>query len=670
MTIRTGSDTFVSSTHPSTEYGSADRLLVDSGSAYGLTYFSVLPAVPRGATVTSATLRIRQFRAWPGTRTMLVRTVQEAWKATRANWNNKPAAAGLPVSSVTKTGSGDGDAWDFDVTADVQAIVNGARNFGWRLSTDDTTPRYVRGFTAAAWKPILIVDYAVTPDPPGDLSPAFGAVSVDKPVLQFGYSATLALSSVQVQIDPAGNFTAPAWDSGEVATTSAQLDLASFINARTASVTTTVASTAVTAPAGTFSTQLDVGMSITGTGIPAGATVASVQSDTAATLSVAASAAGTVNATITRRYLGLAVGASTQWRARVRNAMGWSPWSSAVTFSRVAKPPLAITNPPAAPNNVLNDGTPPIIWTFPGQAAYRALLRDPAGTIVDDSGWTPGAATEWTPTRGATRSGQTYWVEVRTRDAVVREATPGDPDHAYARADFTFEFSATVAGPATLDVTQDPPAPWVDLRWTDTALPDSWAIVRDGEVIARLERADVPNNTWTDWTAAPNRQHTWRIARVVNGRLSAGGPTVTMTPTVKGVWLADPADSTRQVQLVGTDDLSFNATDDAAVYNPIGASASVRVVSGIRGPEGSGAGILYDAYGRTALAQDAALNAIKANPATPVRLVTADLNIPATVGNIVIGARRHGTNQTKIVKTVAFDFWQQPGPEMPFTVVL
>lgn len=59
----------------------------------------------------------------------------------------------------------------------------------------------------------------------------------------------------------------------------------------------TALSTNLTAAAGTFHEE-DAGRTITGTGIPAGATVASVQSDTAARLSVAATAAGTITATL------------------------------------------------------------------------------------------------------------------------------------------------------------------------------------------------------------------------------------------------------------------------------------------------------------------------------------------------------------------------------------
>lgn len=69
---------------------------------------------------------------------------------------------------------------------------------------------------------------------------------------------------------------------------------------RTATVSTTLSSTAITAPAGTFHEE-DAGRTITGTGIPAGATIASVTSETAATLSAAATATGAnITATLGR----------------------------------------------------------------------------------------------------------------------------------------------------------------------------------------------------------------------------------------------------------------------------------------------------------------------------------------------------------------------------------
>jgi hypothetical protein len=63
-----------------------------------------------------------------------------------------------------------------------------------------------------------------------------------------------------------------------------------------AGVGTTNTSAAITAPAGSFHNPEDVGRTISGAGIPAGRTIASVQSGTAATMSGAANATGSTTA--------------------------------------------------------------------------------------------------------------------------------------------------------------------------------------------------------------------------------------------------------------------------------------------------------------------------------------------------------------------------------------
>lgn len=109
-------------------------------------------------------------------------------------------------------------------------------------------------------------------------------------------------------------------------------------------VGTTATSTAVTGPAGTFNEE-DAGRSITGTGIPANATLASVTSSTAAVLSAAATAAGTITATV-------GATSTVQASGQAYGFIGWSPEtdteSETYTLAAVnagAVPPDRITNP-------------------------------------------------------------------------------------------------------------------------------------------------------------------------------------------------------------------------------------------------------------------------------------------------------------------------------------
>lgn len=109
-----------------------------------------------------------------------------------------------------------------------------------------------------------------------------------------------------------------------------------------AGVSTTLGSAAITAPANSFNEE-DAGRPISGTGIPAGATIASVTSGTAATLSANATATGTITAT---------VGGTAGDNGQRYGFIGWSPEtdaeSEAYTLAAVnagTVPPDRITNP-------------------------------------------------------------------------------------------------------------------------------------------------------------------------------------------------------------------------------------------------------------------------------------------------------------------------------------
>ena len=90
-----------------------------------------------------------------------------------------------------------------------------------------------------------------------------------------------------------------------------------------ASVGTTNTSTALTWPSGAI-TAIDVGRPISGTGIPAGATIATVTNATSGTLSAAATATGSITATI---------GANANTPTGV-GFTGWSPETAAEALTQ------------------------------------------------------------------------------------------------------------------------------------------------------------------------------------------------------------------------------------------------------------------------------------------------------------------------------------------------
>lgn len=201
-------------------------------------------------------------------------------------------------------------------------------------------------------------------------------------------------------------------------------------------------------------------------------------------------------------------------------------------------------------------------------------------------------------------------------------------------------------------------------------MPDGWVVERDGEVIAELEDADpFISGTlygWKDWTAAPNRQHTYRVAAIVDGvGASAGGPEFIVTPECSGIWLAD-ADNDLSFSLAG-DGYQMGYTQRTALFDPISGSSPVQVTSAMHGLSGTVAGQMRDYGGRTWEEQEADLYAMKAAPAAEYRLVLGDLNIPVAVRDLST-TFDPSSLPPRIAKAVSFAFFQTG--ELPFDAEL
>ncbi len=110
--------------------------------------------------------------------------------------------------------------------------------------------------------------------------------------------------------------------------------------------TGSVTSTPLTAPAGSF-VEEDAGRLIVGTGIPTGTTLAAVLSDTAARLSAAATASGTVTAS-------LGSGLTSLQDAQGYGFQGWSPETDAESESYTVAANNAGT---ATPDRITNTYT-------------------------------------------------------------------------------------------------------------------------------------------------------------------------------------------------------------------------------------------------------------------------------------------------------------------------
>lgn len=189
---------------------------------------------PIGATIVSAHIEITQSQPTTGTREVNARRVNQSWKLSTINHNNRPGVTG--TQTATSLGSGiRGRVWTIDTTAQMQAVSDGAPWYGLRIYTDLSSAIHFFDHGSSEFGPRLVVEYTMAPPQPSDLTPSGGrAVSLARPTLLFGYSSADAspLTSIQVQMNEGvADFTTPDHDSGEVASTLAQYLVPFDINA-------------------------------------------------------------------------------------------------------------------------------------------------------------------------------------------------------------------------------------------------------------------------------------------------------------------------------------------------------------------------------------------------------------------------------------------------------
>ena len=522
-----------------------------------------LSKIPRNAVITDAWIQLHMAAASSGSRTIEL-TTKPTMLPSRPNWGNY-GALGPVVATVTQSGLSNGAVWKLPVTSTIQAMVRGTQpNNGFRIVS---TSMKLRGTTAGGGRPALYVVYVVPPPAPSALHPSGSAIASSRPTLMFQPAADI--TKMQVQVDPVGNGTTPAFDSGEVATTGGLFDLAD--------------------PAYdlTFSPLFE-------------------------------------GETRLWRVRQANAGGWSPWS-------GWVVVTRTEVGTLVITQPPGDPDPDGdgvlAPVPV-DDGTPPVTWTYTPpdgatQTAWRGRLLDAAGNVLADSGRTLGTDTEWTPNKGLTRLGQQGTIEVEIWDDTDRVATPGDPVSVIGLKPVVLTGDGSVAPVENLVGRVGTWVPDVTLTATRAAVPDYLALVRDGVEVARWAGLDVfadGTATVVDPASTMNTEHTWQLIPIVNGKRAVGGPAYTATPRCLGIWLAEadayfPApgdtdatqDLTRRVVLWGGDGQEQAQPETAIVHQPLpatlsGAGTAAPVVRRrlLRSaPQGAITGTVIDAGGTT-----------------------------------------------------------------------
>jgi hypothetical protein len=583
----------VGSGKPSTAFGQQAKAPLEFNAANIYTRAALSPEIPVTAVVDNGLLTFRQATAAVGSTSVTVQRAASPFNA-KTTWNNKPGVTGTAIT-LTKSAPAAGTLWVFDVTADVQAFVDGsATNYGWKVTTTNGTRFYMSGAVASTGKPTLTFDYETLPDFPQNLTPNGAAVSVAKPVLS--WDALAGTTAVQVQIDNDADGVSPVFDSGEVA-------------------------------------------------------------QTASTFPLAATA-----------YAGLADGATTSWRVRVRTPGGLSGWSAWATFSRAAKGVITVTNPGATSA----DGSPPFQATFTETVTqWRVTLRDTlTGALLDTSGWVADPVIEWTPTKGVTVAGQQGTFTVEVIDDVARVATPGDPVAAVATQTFTLTLSGAVAPLDSFVIEQRGASPAVYLIGTRSEIPDEVAIFRDGVQIARVPGLDVFDDTafeWADYTAAPNWRYEYRVAPVVDGAVASGGTVLSIKPTCVGLWLIAEDDGT-SLYLSGDDSDVPEATDLAVVHQPAtGNKGAVRRRMSRPPVAGTASGVildvpLHDVAGNEITAADmltVVADFAASDQGRLYRFVVGHLNLRVIAGDFIAWPTPLSGDQIGHIAEASFTWWGQ-----------
>ena len=161
-------DTTVQEAHPTTNYGSSDRLIlgrIGGGRARALIKFNI-GEIPLGATINSATLRIYQggwYDYVGSVRTIFADCVTSAWHEAVATWNYAPTI-GATVGSVNV---GMSTGWyEISITALVREWYAGTTpNHGLLLRGYEGSGNLYRLFVPRLYvdEPQLVVDYTLQP---------------------------------------------------------------------------------------------------------------------------------------------------------------------------------------------------------------------------------------------------------------------------------------------------------------------------------------------------------------------------------------------------------------------------------------------------------------------------------------------------------------------------
>lgn len=578
MTVVTaGVDTFTLSTEPDAAHNTLGYLTVQQSVAQAFVYHP-LTAVPSGATLVSATLRLYTQGSWGITPTVTAQAADSAWAASQVTFNSHPGVTGT-VTTVSHASSADADLFQFDVTAQVQSMLTNGGRFGFVISrTDGGAAKSFYSIEDPTHPPTLELVWTTVPSAPSNLKPSGGrVVSKAKPLVKFDATDVAA---VQVQIDnTTGAFTSPLFDSGTVLSTAPELDLSTTAYGGMTAGTDYTWRARVRNSSGIWSAWSAIShMSYVGAPSvnitnPSTAAYGIVLTDTpTVTWGIISGTQSAYTLTVTTAADPLTIlhqhegTTATSYQIPPGIVVDSSNYvvNVAVTDSqtREALPGAPIAN------------TASQTFTFQGSAA----LKGPDSLSAEQISVSPFIELTWTRNN--------------------------DPDSWQIRRDAEIISGQSDAG--------QPNGPWKD-----------------------------DNGDWhyRDYTASGGDLHHYRVEAKVGDQVSNGSPTFDIQTAPEGVWLADPW-LQEQVCLWGTDPGQWTQPEISAAYYPLRGSDSVRVTEGQRGYEADLTGYIRGPVPTetgvpSATNQYKILQRMRNNPTRTYVVATPYLAINATLSGIV-----------------------------------